>query len=78
MRFRPIFAALFVFVAARGAVNRSEDAAAALVPCIGKSCGQPCTMCPPDQADCLETAISKYCNEEGACMPVQPMCIDGL
>jgi hypothetical protein len=77
---RPTFALMFAALTAHSMVDRYDGAAAADAhgPCLGKACGQPCQACPPDEADCLETAISKYCNEEGACAPVRPMCAEGL
>lgn len=78
MRARPIFALMIALMAARSMVDGYDGAPSAHEPCRGKSCGQPCQVCPPEEADCLETAISKYCNEEGACAPVRPMCAEGL
>jgi hypothetical protein len=43
-------------------------------PCKGKSCGDACHACPPDEPTCLETAVLKYCGAEGACAPERPTC----
>lgn len=36
-------------------------------PCAGKSCGDTCTLCPPDATDCGETAVLKFCGPDGTC-----------
>jgi hypothetical protein len=38
------------------------------VPCEGKSCGDACTVCAPDDGDCVETAVMKACDPSGACV----------
>ena len=40
-------------------------------PCAGKSCGDPCSTCPPD-APCL--AVEEFCTEEGVCTSEEPSC----
>lgn len=35
--------------------------------CGDKSCGDPCTVCDPDDADCTETQETKACNSRGVC-----------
>ena len=37
-------------------------------PCAGLSCGDACSACPPDDADCIETGVIKACNEAGECV----------
>ncbi len=37
-------------------------------PCAGSSCGDVCSICPPDDEDCIETAEIKACNEAGQCV----------
>jgi hypothetical protein len=48
--------------------------AGAYAPCAGKQCGEPCTMCPPGDAACVETGVLKQCTAEGACMPGGAQC----
>jgi hypothetical protein len=43
-------------------------------PCAGKSCGDPCTLCPPDARDCAETAVLKYCGSDGTCSHTNAAC----
>lgn len=41
-------------------------------PCAGKSCGDTCSECAPDDADCVETAAIKACDAGGVCGVAQP------
>ncbi len=43
-------------------------------PCSGKTCGETCTLCPPDAVDCGETAVLKMCDASGSCDSSQPSC----
>ena len=43
-------------------------------PCAGKSCGEQCSVCPPDDADCVETAVVKQCNAAGECSAEAATC----
>jgi hypothetical protein len=43
-------------------------------PCAGKKCGDMCHMCPPDDADCMETAQVKQCSAAGKCGAEDPGC----
>jgi hypothetical protein len=43
-------------------------------PCAGKKCGDMCHMCPPDAADCMETAQVKQCSAAGKCGGEDPGC----
>lgn len=43
-------------------------------PCVGRPCGSACNVCPPDDKDCIETAVLKQCNEQGQCMPETAKC----
>ena len=45
----------------------AEEGGDAYDPCAGKSCGDPCTICDPADADCVETAEVKQCNAAGEC-----------
>jgi hypothetical protein len=42
-------------------------AGANYLPCDGKSCGEPCSLCPPGEADCREAVGSKACDPTGQC-----------
>lgn len=35
--------------------------------CGGKNCGDPCTVCDPDDEQCVETQEAKTCNKRGVC-----------
>jgi len=41
-------------------------------PCEGKKCGDACSVCDPDDKDCVETAVIKACDAEGACVAGNP------
>ena len=43
-------------------------------PCVDKACGDTCTLCAPDDADCAETAVVKTCSEEGVCEAGDTVC----
>ena len=43
-------------------------------PCAGKKCGDPCRLCAPDDANCMETAVMKQCNAQGTCTHMDPGC----
>ena len=43
-------------------------------PCGGKVCGDNCSLCDPNDTNCLETLELKSCNEAGSCEPVTPVC----
>lgn len=45
-------------------------------PCAGKACGDPCTICSPDDADCVETMVVKACDASGECTTETPACGD--
>lgn len=49
------------------ASDGSDDTAQTYDPCAGKTCGEGCTVCAPDDADCVETMSVKQCSAEGAC-----------
>jgi hypothetical protein len=38
-------------------------------PCAGLRCGAACTLCPPDDATCVETQATKVCDMQGDCVP---------
>jgi hypothetical protein len=48
----------------------------AYAPCAGKECGDPCTLCPPGDRNCVETNIEKRCDENGDCRPLPVDCAD--
>lgn len=41
-------------------------------PCEDKGCGDPCTICDPDDADCVETGEFKVCNSQSICTSAAP------
>ncbi len=43
-------------------------------PCEGKACGETCQVCRPGDPTCIETAVVKYCQPDGACSPEAPAC----
>ena len=44
-------------------------------PCEGKTCGDSCTLCDPDDPTCVETLSIKECNDEGVCSDTLPVCM---
>lgn len=44
-------------------------------PCAGKGCGMTCSLCAPWDADCVETAVLKFCHSDGKCHDYPPACI---
>lgn len=36
-------------------------------PCFEKNCGQTCTLCDPQNDDCVETQVVKVCDNDGQC-----------
>ena len=50
--------------------NASDDPsdADAYDPCVDKSCGETCQVCPPDDNDCVETGVVKACDAVGECV----------
>ena len=43
-------------------------------PCEGKQCGETCKLCAPDDTDCNETDVIKYCQADGSCKASAPAC----
>ncbi len=52
----------------------SEPSGATYEPCAGKSCGDDCSACPPDDTDCVETTVVKMCGADGTCSSTAPSC----
>jgi hypothetical protein len=46
-------------------------------PCGGLSCGDRCSLCPPDDPACAEDMSLKYCDENGVCGGSVPKCDGG-
>lgn len=63
-------AILLAMGCAQGSIDGNYD------PCGDDSCGDPCTICAPDDPDCFETAVVKACNANGACVPAQASMCD--
>jgi hypothetical protein len=51
-----------------------DGGSAPWIPCAGKACGATCTLCAPDDAGCVETAVLKFCHPGGACKDMPPAC----
>lgn len=45
-------------------------------PCGSAVCGDSCSLCAPGDADCVETAVLKYCQPDGSCSATVPECGD--
>lgn len=43
-------------------------------PCGGKPCGAECSVCPPNDPSCAETAVLKFCDSSGSCGSAYPVC----
>lgn len=41
-------------------------------PCGDKNCGDQCTLCDPDDSDCVESAGFKVCNGNAVCTAAAP------
>lgn len=52
---------------ADAAVPEAATDAGGYIPCASKSCGATCTVCPPGDSMCFETAVVKHCDENGEC-----------
>ena len=57
-----------------GAEKGGDAGASGYDPCAGKTCGDQCTVCPPDDADCVETMVVKVCDAAGRCDAHVPEC----
>jgi hypothetical protein len=66
MRIAAAAFALFALAAARGGCGSTGEAA--FDPCAGKACLDSCTLCPPDDPSCVETAVAKVCDGAGRCV----------
>jgi len=44
-------------------------------PCAGKTCGMTCTLCAPNDPNCVETGSVKWCHSGGECKDMAPACI---
>jgi hypothetical protein len=44
-------------------------------PCAGKTCGQQCSMCAPNDPNCVETGVVKFCHPGGDCKDFPPACV---
>src|SRR5688572_12171261 len=44
-------------------------------PCAGKTCGASCSLCAPNDPNCVETAVLKFCHSDGTCKDTAPACI---
>ncbi len=60
-------------------IDSGGDSLGGYVPCAGKTCGQSCTVCDPQDPTCFETADLKSCDESGQCGGGAPSCgaLDG-
>lgn len=54
--------------------NESARSSAVYNPCGELNCGEPCSLCAPDDFGCVETAVLKVCQEDGTCSASVPMC----
>jgi hypothetical protein len=43
-------------------------------PCEGKACGETCTLCSPNDPNCAETGVLKFCGATGSCGMAFPLC----
>ncbi|MEZ4453300.1 MAG: hypothetical protein R3B09_27805 [Nannocystaceae bacterium] len=48
------------------------EKACAYDPCQAKSCGETCTICDPDDPQCVEDQVLKVCDLEGQCVAETP------
>jgi hypothetical protein len=66
MRLAFLSAALLAATVSRGGCDASRDTP--YEPCAGKTCGDACTACAPNDPDCVETAVVKACDPSGQCV----------
>lgn len=57
-----------------GKVEGDPGSGSTYDPCAGKACGERCSQCPPNDSDCAETAVLKYCHPDGTCEGTTPQC----
>ena len=57
-----------VFVDAGRDAQLASDAIIRQLSCEGKSCGEACSICPPGDTTCVESAEAKTCDLFGGCM----------
>ena len=60
-----------------GVCNLVCRGATAYEPCRGKACGASCSVCPPWDTSCVETAVLKACGSDGSCAPQATACSVG-
>lgn len=46
-------------------------------PCVGKLCGEGCSVCDPADPNCAQPAVMMYCDQTGACGMNFPACDSG-
>lgn len=66
-----VLALLATAASSRGGCDGSQGGRSD--PCAAKACGDRCTICPPDDPGCAETADVKACNHEGQCVSAGPL-----
>jgi hypothetical protein len=52
----------------------AQDGGSARLPCAGKSCGDPCSICDPATGGC--TVYEMYCDQTGQCGLNYPLCTE--
>jgi hypothetical protein len=60
-----------------GGTNATGGTGGGYDPCAGKACGATCMLCAPDDVDCAEDAVIKYCDAGGHCNQAFPVCSGG-
>lgn len=61
------------FFLALALLGLGPAACGAYDPCEDRQCGDTCTLCDPDDNDCVETAVQKVCNRNDVCTSAQPI-----
>lgn len=68
-----VFAALVAAVtASRPGCGNGQNGRTGYEPCAGKACLDGCSLCAPDDPDCVETAVVKVCHPDGRCDAASP------
>src|SRR5262245_11610911 len=57
-----------------GSAGVSGSGGSSWQPCAGKPCGAECSLCGPNDPNCSETGVLKYCDQSGSCGQAYPVC----
>src|SRR5690554_6179614 len=64
------------FCDAEGTWACTEQDCTHVTPCVGKTCGERCSTCDPEENGGICPDVLEYCDSNGACWPGTPVCHD--